>query len=928
MDRLPRLLICFLVLVLVPATDFSQSRVPSRGQRRIPPPRGPAYLQKLRSFEETAYVTKAVLRNGLTVIVHEFRAHPLVNVTTYVPGGFHGEGEQRAGFSRILERMFFRSTASKAPGIVTRDIHAMGGIQSSSASFDGTFHDLLVPSAQWKRALELHADALQNLALDSGELNGEYGRILREDVVRRADPDARAWAELMNLAFGNTRSSFGVPEPVIGSSPPPREKLLEYYRTTCNPARVILAVAGAVNASEVIAEAVRLYDRQRASSTRPSARASRVSQNEFRYGAVVRSGSYGVVLAGFHAPPASSADWPALEVLRAMLASGEESLLAHRLRDGKRAILQGEIRVERCEDAGLFVISLWVEPDSFDRAEIGLMTELEVLKRSEPEDADVERAKAQLERSCWLGQGTLSGRAHGLIRSESMGDWKQWIQVIPQIRRVKASDISRVARNYFRIENCTIVESLPAGAERQNVSAETLRSTLLTLLDSSAAQELAERGRETRPAIDVPGPADAFKSSEVRYPMRRASILRGPELFIQEDHTLPVLCIGFFYPGGKLFETPDNSGITALLLRTLKSSAREDEACRLRRQFELYGGELIPVVSDDFFGFVVPVLSRFAEPSLQILGRLLELPELEKEDLGRLKKLHLGCDSRPRRHAPAAVIEDVTDALFGEHPYALAAAGSESSIEKINPEALQAWYGDYVRNKKPILIITGDTQGTSLAGFFVKRFSGSRFQEVRLPDAFVKPLEKSTVLEEKREGDLGMALLGFQAPPAADEDAFAMSVLQAHMAGPNGRLAEALHERLDTGADASLIYTARARGGSCVLYAVAQPGTEQQMSGVMEEEIRNLLDRPMLYKDFRAAVNAAVANHLVAQESRTRRILFVANGIVAGESLEEIIDRAVRLQQVTEEDLDEVAHRIFNLDRSVVLRTLSTPPMP
>ncbi len=923
-----RSLLCLLILACVTVASFSQARTPARGQRRVPPPRAPAYLQKLRSFEETPYLTKAVLRNGLTVMVHEFRTHPLVNITTYVPGGFRDEGEQSVGFSRILERMFFRATASKAPGVVSRDIHAMGGVQSSRVSRDGTFHDLMVPSPQWKKALELHADALQNLALDSGELNGEYGRILREDAARRADPDERAWAELMSIAFSQSRHSFGSPELAAGSVPPPREKLLEYYRASCDPSRVILVVAGAMNASEVMTEAVRLYDRRRASSARPSSRASRISQGEFRYGATVRSGPHGVVLAGFHVPPASSADRPVLEVLRAMLASGEESVLAHRLRDGKRAILNGEIRFQSCEDAGYFVFRLLVEPDSFDRAEIGLMTELEILKRSEPEDADVERAKAQLERSCWLDQGTLSGRAHSLIRYESMGDWRKSTQIIPQIRRVKPSEISRVARDYFRIENCALVESLPSGAERQNVSAETLRSTLVTLLDSSAAQELAERERETKPAIDLPGPADAFKSSEVRYPMRRASILRGPELFIQEDHTLPVLHIGFFYPGGKLFETPGNNGIASLLLRTLKSALREDEGCRLRRQLEIYGGEMIPIVSDDFFGFLVPILSRFAEPSLQILGRLLELPTLEKEDLGRLKQLHAASASGPRLYGPSVAIEKVTGALYDGHPYTLDAAGTEGSIESIGSEALQAWYGNNLRNKKPILIITGDTQGTSLASFFVKRFSGSRFQEVKLPDTFVKAVEKRIVLEEKREGVQGMALLGFQAPPAADEDTFAMSVLQSHMSGPHGRLAETLRERLDAGADASLVYTARARGGSCVLYGVAQTGAEEQISTALEEEIRSLLDRPMMYKDYRAAVNAAVADYLVAQESRSERILSLASGIVAGESLEEIIDRAVRLQQVTEEDLDDVAHRVLNLDRSVVLRILSAPPMP
>ncbi len=81
----------------------------------------------------------------------------------------------------------------------------------------------------------------------------------------------------------------------------------------------------------------------------------------------------------------------------------------------------------------------------------------------------------------------------------------------------------------------------------------------------------------------------------------------------------------------------------------------------------------------------------------------------------------------------------------------------------------------------------------------------------------------------------------------------------------------------------------------------------------------------MLYKDYRSAINGAINRYWIGQQNRVDRILSIATAVVSGQAFDETLDYAVRLQQVGEDDLQEVAHRILNLEKSVVLRMPAGP---
>ena len=106
-----------LVLGLSPLS-FAQARRPGTQRPRAEAPRpGPVYMQYMKDFEEREDVTRAVLKNGLTVLVNESRTAPLAALLIYVKGGFLQEPDEAAGVSQVVERMLFEATPTRGAGV-------------------------------------------------------------------------------------------------------------------------------------------------------------------------------------------------------------------------------------------------------------------------------------------------------------------------------------------------------------------------------------------------------------------------------------------------------------------------------------------------------------------------------------------------------------------------------------------------------------------------------------------------------------------------------------------------------------------------------------------------------------------------------------------------------------------------------------------
>jgi len=880
-------------------------------------------MQQLRSFEQEGSVTKVVLKNGLTILVVEAHSYPLAEVLAWVKVGTMDESSDTKGISHLMEHMLSRGTTSKTASVFAADMKALGGELHSATEYDHTGFWTVVPSAQLQKAVEIQADALLNPLFDPQELKRQIRLMGYESLQEAEDPETFIDAKLLATGFAGERMGSGLLLPANALGAVTREKLLAFYKSAYLPSRMLLVVCGDVMAADVLKTTVDLY----AKATGATAVESRQKTGEphagFHYVQVQSRDKLARVLLGFRTVAAGSSDYPPLEVLRAMLATGESGILNRRLKYQKGMILGAAAEHASFSDIGYLRFRLDLDPKDLDRCEIAAFTEFEILKHQPADEGELERARAQLLREYWEAMQTVSARADRYARFESQGGWRGANDYPARIAQVKWADVARVAARYLNLENCAVLESLPASAAPRNVTAGAVQSTIKDLLVSAARQELADREKETVPSLDIPAASKKFIPSEVRNTFRTASILRGPDLFIKEDHTMPVIHLGFFFAGGKLAETPNNSGITMLMLRTMLRDSKTKTADQIYRQLEVYGAALVPVVANDFFGVFFSIPSANVDSGLELLGDMIKSPKLDAEEIERQKRLQSIAFLRESDGAQAHARFE--EALFNDFSYALDARGTEASLASITPDSVQAWYRLHVADKKPIVVILGDTQGTDLAGFFVHNFSGSRFEDLKLPEGYPKPLEKKATIDAGWGGGSSIDMVGFQGLSAGDEDSFPLLVLESYASGQGGLLTSRVMESMQRVYRVSLRYQAELRGGSVVACLATEPEAEADALQALVEEIQRLAAGPITYRDYRAAVNSAAAALLIRRQSRYQQITDVIQSVLGGQGLGGYEGSLGRLQDVKQPDLQDVISRILRIEKSVTLRLHGKP---
>ncbi len=115
-------------------------------------------------------------------------------------------------------------------------------------------------------------------------------------------------------------------------------------------------------------------------------------------------------------------------------------------------------------------------------------------------------------------------------------------------------------------------------------------------------------------------------------------------------------------------------------------------------------------------------------------------------------------------------------------------------------------------------------------------------------------------------------------------------------------------------------YQPRLRGGEITVYATTSLGAEEKARQRLEEELRRLVETPIPFKEYRAAVNASVGRYRIEQQRRSTEMSRLVRYLLEERGIEELTERPAKLQAVREEELAQVLQRVFKLDRAAVVR--------
>lgn len=392
---------------------------------------------------------RAVLPNGVRLIIKEHSASDVVALHLWVGVGARDEIPSERGFSHFVEHLLFKGTDNLGPSFVDRDVEAVGGRTNAGTSFDYTFYYLLLPASRAGRGIEVLAEMAFNSTFDPAEITREREVIFEEARRQEDNPRVLLVRRLYQLMFARHPYGFpvlGDPEALRAAT---RETLRDYYQRHYVPENMTVVVVGAVDPDAVRAHVQHAFGAVPARGYRRQAPPPQPALSGIPQVILRRPERQAYMGLGWAGPRLGHADMYAVDLLAHILGGARSSRLNQALRERARLVSSIRAGYGALQRGGLVSVISEFEPDALHNVEAAILAEIKRIQDDGVTEEERERAVTAAESQHAFSTETAEGLAAAYGRAETVWTLNDELGYIERVRGVTRVQIQQAASRYL-----------------------------------------------------------------------------------------------------------------------------------------------------------------------------------------------------------------------------------------------------------------------------------------------------------------------------------------------------------------------------------------------------------------------------------------------------------------------------------------------
>ena len=839
---------------------------------------------------QTTLPQKKTLPNGLTVVVQENHAAPVVAVRFYVRTGSIYEGQYLgSGISHLFEHALSEGTTTRDKTQINDLVQGIGGQSNAYTSYDVTAYHITTASSYLEKALDSLSDEMRNATFPEGEVETQKGVIHNEMNMGQDDPD-RALSELFY------RTAFRVHPvryPIIGHREVfdrlTQKDILEYYRTHYTPENTVISIAGDVDAKRVFdLVTTKLNDWPRRTPATPNL-PQEPRQTSPRRAQIEKDINQSYLQMGWHTIPLQHPDLYALDVLAQIMGGGESSRLVRSLRE-KQNLVTGISAYSSTPnyDAGVFAVRATMAPGNERKVENAIWTEIGKIWRNGVAPAELARAQKQIETAFVFNNTSVEDQAEQNAYDElNTGDPSYSRRYVARIKAVTASQVQQMAKNYLQRDGATSALVVP-----RRVAANTVEKRVSALKTAAVAA----------PTL-------------IRLP-------NGMRLIVRENHATPTVSIVAMGAGGARLEPAAKAGISAIFAEMLTRGTKKRSAEEIASLVDDLGGNMEPFAGYNAWGIQSQWLSRDWRRGLSLVSESVLSPTFPSTELARVKSQQIARIREQQDDPMGAASLLLRRTFFGKHPYGRAALGTQLTVPKIESNDLQDLWDRFVLPSSMVLSIYGDVNTAEVQRAAADMFRGfNRAGKVSIASVAAPAISQYTEVSKAKTGAAQTVLFyGFPGIDVRNEDRYAIDVLDAALSGanlPGGRL----HARLR---DNQLVYVVHAFDqpgvdpGMFVIYAATTGANRDKVKTIIAEELAKARDADFSPEEIERAKTMIISSEAIESQTNGAQASQAASDELFGLGFRNSANLERRINAVSTSDVRAAAQKYLRPEASVL----------
>ena len=457
--------------ILSPGLAFSA--LPAAPAEPVPQQKSSALANavKVTSVEG---ITEYRLGNGMRVMLFPDASKPTLTTNIIYMVGSRHENYGETGMAHLLEHLLFKPSANfgvkKGTKTPVEVLNSIGGQFNGTTWYDRTNYYATFPANDdnLKQMLAVEADRMVNAAIDQNDLwnpktnKGEMTVVRNEFEMGESDPVGVTMERIQAVGYdwhNYGKSTIGARSDIEQVNIP---RLRAFYKNYYQPDNAILMVAGRFDEAKILKQVNELFGRiPKPNRVIQPTYTAEPTQDGERAVTVRRSGGTQFIGAGYHVAPSGHADAVALSLLNRILVDAPSGRLHKALVESKLATSVVSETVSNLEPGYRIFGAVVAKDANLDLTQDAMLKVLEDLKSQPITEAELARAKQQINKSIDLALADTARLTIALTESMAAGDWRLFFMQRDQMEKIDVAAVQAAAIKYLKTTNRTLGRFIP-----------------------------------------------------------------------------------------------------------------------------------------------------------------------------------------------------------------------------------------------------------------------------------------------------------------------------------------------------------------------------------------------------------------------------------------------------------------------------------
>ncbi|MBI3998448.1 MAG: insulinase family protein [Armatimonadetes bacterium] len=397
-------------------------------------------------------------------------------------------------------------------------------------------------------------------------------------------------------------------------------------------------------------------------------------------------------------------------------------------------------------------------------------------------------------------------------------------------------------------------------------------------------------------------------------------VLEGGLTVIVEEHTAAdIVALHTWVKVGSKDEDDETNGAAHFLEHMLFKGTAQRKPGQMDREVEGLGGTLNAATSTDWTYYYIVAGSRHFDQILDLQADAIMHSTIDAGEMARERRVVIEEINRRDNFPLTRAAELLRATAFTVHPYRRSVLGTRAGIERMPRDVLLNVSRTYYVPDNITVVVVGNIRASDALAKVRRAYAGFRRPPVVRP---ARPAEPP-IPEVRRavaEQDVRVTYLvmGFLAPDARDRDFYAADVLLYVLGrGLGARLRQEIVERQRLAQSIGASYPTSEDPPLFVISAVVDPSQADRAEAAILAELTAVRDQGLSEQELARAKNLFEGEHVYRTHTSGGRAFDLGFASTVAD-LEFGLSYLERVRQVTREDVQRVARRLFDPQRYAV----------